>query len=63
MSHSTTLNTLLLVVMISSKHEYVFIFDLSHLTLQIIFDAWRASINVGSKHSIAWHNSRDAPLW
>jgi hypothetical protein len=49
--------------MISSKNERVFIRDLSDLTLQIIFDAWWASINVGSKRPIAWKNSRHAPLW
>jgi hypothetical protein len=49
--------------MISSKNERVFIRDLSDLTLQIIFDAWWASMNVGSKRPIAWNNSRHAPLW
>jgi len=33
------------------------------LTLQIIFDSWWASMNVGSMHAIAWNNSRPAPLW
>ena len=50
-------------VMISSKNEHVFIHDLSNLTIQIIFDALWASVNVGSKHSIAWNDSRHAPLW
>jgi len=49
--------------MISSKNGYVFIRDLSDLTLQIIFDAWWASMNVGLKQPIAWNNSRHAPLW
>jgi hypothetical protein len=49
--------------MISSKNERVFILDLSNLTLQIIFDAWWASMNVGSKRPIAWNNSRHAPSW
>jgi len=49
--------------MISSKNERVIIRDLSDLTLQIIFDAWRASMNIGSKRPIAWNNSRHAPLW
>jgi hypothetical protein len=44
--------------MISSKNERVFIRDLSDLTLQIIFDAWWASMNVGSRWPIAWKNSR-----
>jgi len=63
MSNIQSLNTSLLEVMISSKNERVFIRDLSDLTLQIIFDAWWASINVGSKRPIEWKNSRHAPLW
>ena len=47
--------------MISSNNERVFIGDLNDLTLQIIFDAWWASMNVGSKGSIAWKNSRNGP--
>jgi len=49
--------------MISSKNECVFICDVSDLTLQIIFDAWWASMNVGSKRPIAWNNSRHVPSW
>jgi len=49
--------------MISSKNERVFIHDLSDLTLQIIFDAWWASMNVGWKRPIAWKYSRHAPSW
>jgi len=49
--------------MISSKNECVFICDLSDLTLQNIFDAWWASMNVGSKRPIAWNASRHAPSW
>jgi hypothetical protein len=49
--------------MISSKKECVSICDLSDLTLQIIFDVWWASMNVGSMQLIAWNNSRHAPLW
>jgi len=49
--------------MISSKNDRVFIRDLSDLTMQIIFDAWWASMNVGSKRPIAWNNSRHAPSW
>jgi hypothetical protein len=48
---------------ISSKNERVFIHDLSDLTLKIIFDAWWASINVGSKGPIAWNNTRHVPSW
>jgi len=58
MSETQSLNISLLEVMISSKNERVFIRDLSDLTLQFIFDAWWASMNVGSKCPIAWKNSR-----
>jgi len=57
------LNTSLLGVMISSRNEHVFIRDLSDFTLQIIIDAWWASMNVGSKRPIAWNASRQAPSW
>jgi hypothetical protein len=63
MSDTQSLNTSLLEVMISSKNERVFIRDLSDLILQIILDAWWASMNVGSKRPIGWNNSRHAPLW
>ena len=63
MSDTQSLNTSLLEVMISSKNERVFIRDLSDLTLQIIFDAWWASMNVSSKRLIAWKNFRHAPSW
>jgi len=63
MSDTQSLNTSLLEVMISSKNERVFIHDLSDLTMQIIFNAWWASMNVGSKWPIAWKNSRHAPSW
>jgi hypothetical protein len=49
--------------MITSKNERIFIRDLSDLTLQIIFDAWWASMNDGSKRPIAGNNSRHAPSW
>jgi len=49
--------------MISYKHEHVFIRDLSDLTLQIIFVAWWASMNVDSKRPIAWNNSWHTPSW
>jgi len=49
--------------MISSKNECVLIRDLSDLTLQIIFDAWWASMDVALKGPIAWKNSRHAPSW
>jgi len=63
MSDSHSLNTSLLEVLIRSKNDCVFIHDLSDLTLQIIFAAWWASMNIGSKRPIAWNNSRHEPLW
>jgi len=63
MVDSKSLNTSLLEGMISSKNERVFIRDLSEHSLQIIFDAWWASINVGSKLSIAWNDSKHESLW
>jgi len=57
-SDSKSFNTWLLEVMISSKNEFILIHDLSILTLQIIFDTWWATINPGSKHPIAWNDSR-----
>jgi len=63
MSDTKSLNTSLLEVMISSQNVSVCICDLSDLTLQIVFDAWWASMNVGSKQSIAWNNSRHVPSW
>jgi hypothetical protein len=47
--------------MIPSKNEYVFFRDLSDLTLQIIFNVWWPSMNVGSKQPIDWNDSRYAP--
>ena len=49
--------------MISSKNERVFIRHIRDLTSQIIFHAWSASINVGSKRPSAWNTSRHAPSW
>jgi len=61
MSDSQSLNTSMLEVMISSKDECVFFWDLSDLTLQIVFDTWWVSMNIDSKHPIAWNDSRHAP--
>ena len=61
MSDSQSINTLLLDIMISSKNECVISHYLSDLTLQIIFDVWCASRNVGSKLPIAWRYSRHGP--
>jgi len=63
MLESKFLNTSWFEVMITSKDKSVFIRDLSDLTLQIIFDAWWASINVGWKWPILWNNTRQAPTW
>jgi hypothetical protein len=63
MSDPKSLNTSLLEVRISSKNERVFICDVSDLTLQFVFDAWWASMNVGAKRPMAWNNSRHAPSW
>jgi len=63
MSDSKSLNTSSLDVIIFSKNKHVFIHDLSDLTLQIIFNARWASMNVGSKWPIAWKRSRHAPSW
>jgi hypothetical protein len=63
MSDLKSSNTSPLEVMISSQDEFVFIRDLRDLTLQIIFDAWWASINEGSKGPIVWKNSRHVLLW
>ena len=63
MSHSKHLNTSLLEVMISSKEKPGYILDLSDLSLHIIFDAWWASMNVGSMQPISWNISRHAPSW
>jgi len=63
MSDPKSLNSSLFEVMISSNNECVFIRDLGDLTFQIVFDAWWASINVGSKRPIAWNDSRHALSW
>jgi len=63
MSDTKSLNTSLLEVMISSKSKRIFICGLSYLTLQIVFDAWWASMNVRSMQPIARNNSGHAPSW
>jgi len=60
MSDSKSIHSSLLEVMMSSENEHVIIWDMSDITLQIIFDAWWASMNVASKSPIAWNNSTDA---
>jgi len=49
--------------MISSNNERGFIPDLSSLTLNIIFDDWRAAMYVGSKCSINRNNIRLVQSW
>jgi len=49
--------------MISFKNEFIFIRELSYLALQVLFHDWWASIDLSSKHPIAWNNSWYAPLW
>jgi len=63
MSDPKYIYTSWLEVMIFSNYKLVFIRDLNHLALQIIFDTWLASMNVGSKHPIPWNNSRHASSW
>jgi hypothetical protein len=63
MSDTQSLNTLLLEVMISPKNEGVFIRDLSEFTLQIMFDAGCASMNIGSERPISCNNTRPGPSW
>jgi len=63
MSNSQSINISLQEVMISSKNERVFNRNLTDLMLQIIFDTWWASMNVGWKRPIAWKHSRHVPSW
>jgi len=63
MSDSISLHNLMLKVMISSKSERVLIRDLSDLTLQIVFNAWCPSMDVGAKCPIARKNSRHTSSW
>jgi len=63
MSDSQFIHTSLLEVIISSKTEHIFILNLTDITFQIIFDAWCASMSVGSKRPIAWKTSRDVLSW
>jgi len=57
MSDTTSFNTSFLEVMIASKTELVCNSDLSDLDLEIRFNDWWASMNVGSEQPIAWINS------
>jgi hypothetical protein len=62
MLDSKSLNTMLGEVMISYQYECVIICDLNDLTLQIILDAWWASMNVRSMSPIASNDSRHATV-
>jgi hypothetical protein len=62
MSDLPLLNTSLLKVMIYSKNELVFMRNSSHLTLQIVINAWWASMDEDSMLPISCNNSRHAPL-
>jgi hypothetical protein len=46
-----------------SQNAPVLIRGLSDHNLEVIFNAWWASMNVGSKGPIAWKNSTNAPSW
>jgi hypothetical protein len=48
----------MLEVIMSSKNERLIICDLSNLTLQMVFDAWWAAMNVCLKRPIVWNNPR-----
>jgi len=63
MLDSKCLKTLWLEFMISSKNQCVFFRDLSNLSLWIVFDAWLASMNVGSNCPIAWDNHTHVSPW
>jgi hypothetical protein len=63
LSNSQSLNTSLREVVISSNNKHVFIRDLNNHSLQIIFDASWASMNLGPQLPITWNNSRQVPLW
>jgi hypothetical protein len=63
MSDSQSLNTSLPEVIICPKNDNVFICDLNDLMLQIIFDGWWTSMNVGSKRSIAWNHFQRTYSW
>jgi len=61
MSHTESFNTSVQEVMLWSINEPVFIGDLSDIALQIIFNAWWALLNVGSKWPFSLNNSRYVP--
>jgi len=63
MSDTKSLNTSLLEVLISSSSGCILIREFSNLNLHIIFDAWWALKNLGSKRPMAWNNSTHTPSW
>ena len=60
MSKLKYLNTLLLEVTVSFRHEHLFIGDLGDHTVQIIIETCWASMNVDSKRSITSKHSSNA---
>jgi len=63
MSNSRSLDTSFIDVMICVKNEVAFIRDLSDITLEIIFNAFFTSMNVGWKYPIVCNNSRPLHWW
>lgn len=63
LSDSHSLNALLLEVMTLPKYKHHYVHNFSDITLQILFDAWRASMNVVLKHPLGCNNCRHTPSW
>jgi len=63
MSDSQSINIWLLEVMISWKHKWVFICNLTHLPVQIIFNAWWVSMNEDLTRPFGWKSSWLAHSW
>jgi hypothetical protein len=63
MLDSKSSHTSVLEVSFSSKCKRVLLYDLSDITLYILFDAWWTSMNVGWQPPISWNNSKYTPTW
>jgi len=63
MLYNPSSNTSLLEVMIAANNQRVLIADLSDWTIQIISDAWWASMNLCSKWPIGLNNSNNTSSW